>query len=232
MTGAKQFATSARRSGPEAAVPSCPGWTVNALERHQLRVYRWATSVITGEDRDESPLPEPADLPDALVDGADRVRAALKAAPATLDVETFLPGSSPRLFWARRMAHETAIHRVDAELAAGYGVTPAADDFATDGIDELLLGFVPTRLSDITVDKPFTITIEPLDVNAGWTVAAGQAGATAYAGASDDSELTVFGAVSALYLWLWNRSGDDEVSLSGQMTLADVWHHRFVVKAR
>ena len=45
--------------------------------------------------------------------------AALAAAPDDLECWTFLPAPSPRAMWARRQAHETAIHRVDAELAAG-----------------------------------------------------------------------------------------------------------------
>ena len=43
----------------------------------------------------------------------------LRSAPADLDCFTFLPAESARHFWARRQAHETAIHRVDAENAAG-----------------------------------------------------------------------------------------------------------------
>src|SRR6266700_2763359 len=37
-----------------------------------------------------------------------------------------------------RMAQETVIHRIDAELAAGLPVTPVPDDLAADGVDEVL----------------------------------------------------------------------------------------------
>ena len=40
-------------------------------------------------------------------------------------------------FWFRRMAHETVIHRVDAELAAGLPTAHVPDDLAIDGIDEV-----------------------------------------------------------------------------------------------
>ena len=36
-------------------------------------------------------------------------------------------------FWIRRMAQETVIHRIDAELAAGLPVTPVPGDLAADG---------------------------------------------------------------------------------------------------
>ena len=44
--------------------------------------------------------------------------------PTTCECWTFLPAPSPRAMWARRQAHETAIHRVDAQLAAGLPVSP------------------------------------------------------------------------------------------------------------
>jgi MDMPI C-terminal domain len=76
------------------------------------------------------------------------------------------------------------------------------------------------------------MTVEPLDVNAGWTVVAGTAGVAVSATSSDDSDLTVFGTAGVLYLWLWNRAADDDVSFSGRLELADVWRERFVVNAR
>ena len=46
-------------------------------------------------------------------------------------------GSRPASFWARRMAHETAVHRADAEITVGR--QPEIDaDIAVDGIDEWL----------------------------------------------------------------------------------------------
>src|SRR4029450_13488361 len=51
---------------------------------------------------------------------------ALSAADPALDCWTFLPAPSPLGFWARRQAHETAIHRVDAQGPAGGGTGAAA----------------------------------------------------------------------------------------------------------
>jgi hypothetical protein len=50
--------------------------------------------------------------------------------------------------------------------------------------------------------------------------------------ARDDSELTVFGTASDLYRWAWNRAGDDDVSLRGDVALSDVWRSFCVVGAR
>ncbi len=51
-------------------------------------------------------------------------------------------------FWIRRMAQETVIHRIDAELGAHEQVAPVADDLAADGIDELLRVFVGYGVSE------------------------------------------------------------------------------------
>src|SRR5262249_28427268 len=45
-------------------------------------------------------------------------------------------------FWIRRMAQETVIHRLDAELALHTDPAPIPDDLALDGIDEVLHLFV------------------------------------------------------------------------------------------
>src|SRR4029450_10613853 len=45
-------------------------------------------------------------------------------------------------FWIRRMAQETVIHRIDAELGTGQPIAPVPADLALDGIDELLKVFV------------------------------------------------------------------------------------------
>ena len=46
----------------------------------------------------------------------------------------------PLAFWAPRQAHETAIHRADAESAAAL-LPECLADFAADGLDELIMGF-------------------------------------------------------------------------------------------
>ena len=63
--------------------------------------------------------PPDAELAAGSRQGCAALADALAAAPADLECWTFLRAPSPLAMWARRQAHETAIHRVDAELAAG-----------------------------------------------------------------------------------------------------------------
>src|SRR5205085_4835630 len=51
-------------------------------------------------------------------------------------------------FWIRRMAQETVIHRIDAELGTGQQVAPIPADLAVDGIDELLKIFVAYSVAE------------------------------------------------------------------------------------
>ncbi len=131
----------ASAAGLEAPVPSCPDWVVADLLEHIGRVHRWAAANTT-RDPDagfwssrEFEAPEAAARTEWVRDGATELLAALDHDPET-PCWTFLP--PPVLaFWQRRQAHETAMHRVDAQLAAG-SVEPIAPELAADGIDELL----------------------------------------------------------------------------------------------
>ena len=77
-----------------------------------------------------------------FADSHERSWRRLASAPADLETWTFL--EAPTLtFWARRQAHETAIHRVDAESLWGCHRFPSG--FAVDGIDELLPLREPAR---------------------------------------------------------------------------------------
>jgi uncharacterized protein (TIGR03083 family) len=222
---------SARFAGMAAAVPSCSDWTVGDLLRHATHVHHWAAHILDGGDPHRFEMvPARNDAVSALFDdGLRQLVAKLRNAPADLDVWTFLVAESPVAFWARRQAHETSVHCIDAELAADAGVAEVAADFAADGLDELILGFAPGRFLRKDLTAVSTITLEPLDVNQGWTLTIGPDAVTAVPEAQDGSDLTVLGNASDLYRWAWNRLGDDEVSLVGDVTLADVWRRNFRV---
>ena len=170
------LATAAGRAGPDARVPSCPEWVVRDLVRHVGGVHRWATSIVStprlelwGVDLDEvvGIWPDDRELVDWFRSGHRDLVAALRRAPADLQCWTFLAAPSPLLMWARRQAHETAIHRVDAELAAG-GSTPIDATFAADGVDEMLSCFI-TRKS-LHADPPRSLRVTATDTGDRWDV--------------------------------------------------------------
>jgi len=127
---------------PDRAVPTCPGWDLRRLARHVGGVHRWATAVVrTGEPVDPGSLPrdaprDAAGLATWLREGAEVFCAAAGDGP--LDRPCWAWGPDRRVrFWARRLAHETLVHRLDAELAAGASPAVVEPAVAVDAIDEL-----------------------------------------------------------------------------------------------
>jgi uncharacterized protein (TIGR03083 family) len=229
----------------DTPVPSCPGWRVRDLLAHLGFVHRWATGYVAGG------LTEPADEPDEpellrlapgdetlagwFREGHAALVAALSAARPDLRCWTFLPAPSPLAFWARRQAHETAIHRIDAQLAAGQTPEPVPAGLAADGIDELLTGFGgrnPRALSD----SPATLAVRTTgDPAAAWTVTMGQEGS----GVSRElvrptatgRHCEVSGPAAALYLLLWNRDPvAGGIAISGAADVLTTWRDRLRVR--
>jgi uncharacterized protein (TIGR03083 family) len=126
-------------------VPTCPDWTLRQLATHVGRAHRWAAQIASTRSAEFIPFRQVPDgrFPDDpgkhapwLRAGAARLIDAVQEAGSD-PVWAFGTQRRPARFWARRMAHETAVHRADAELAAGREPVIAAD-LAADGIDEWL----------------------------------------------------------------------------------------------
>lgn len=125
-------------------VPTCPGWTLRQLAEHVGRVHRWAAAIIsrrltTAPDFDTSSLAAPA-TPDELVTwlrgGAGELAEAIRSVGPQTRIWSWSDDQSAG-FWCRRMTHETAVHRADAELALGREFVLDAD-LAADAISEWL----------------------------------------------------------------------------------------------
>jgi uncharacterized protein (TIGR03083 family) len=125
-------------------VPTCPGWTFRQLAIHLGRGHRWAAQIVATRatapvamrEVADGKLPEdPARHASWLNAGADQVIEAVAAAGG--DLVWTMTGMRPASFWARRRAHEAAVHMADARLAAGRDVD-LPPDLAADGVDEWL----------------------------------------------------------------------------------------------
>jgi uncharacterized protein (TIGR03083 family) len=223
------LADAAARAGLDAPVPTCPGWTVRDLLRHTGGVHDWARSFVVGDpaaerDPPEAALRQPDGDPVAWYrDRVSDLVAALRAAPADLEVWSFLVAPSPLAFWARRQAHEAAVHRADADAAAG-GVDPGAfpAGFAADGVDELLVGFM-SRRGRLRSPDPYALAVRAEDAAAQWVVEVGPDGASARRGAGA-AGATLRASAAELYLFLWNRV--DAVPVDGDPALAARWREQ------
>lgn len=232
-TEGQLLAAAAERAGTGAKVPTCPGWAVRDLVLHTGAVHRWATAYVA--ERHTSPSPF-GDLPDldgsALLtwfrEGHRTLVDTLASAPPDVECWSFLPAPSPLAFWARRQAHETAVHRVDAESALGVAPTPLAPDFAADGIDELLRGFHARAKSRVRTDEPRTLRVRATDRdNAVWTVRLSSEPPAAERTTGPEADCEVTGPAAALYLALWNRQPFPAVT--GDPALAALWEEKSAV---
>ncbi len=223
------MSSAAAAAHPEATVPTCPEWQARDLIRHTGAVHRWATGVVAQArtepwdvslDEVAGEWPRDEELAAWLGEGCDALEAALRDAPEDLECWTFLRAPSPRAMWARRQAHETAIHRVDTELAAGTLITPFESAFAADGVDELLMCFAPRRRTGHASETPTTLAVActDADTDASWLLRIGPEGIAATPGepGSDaGADCAVRGAACELYLAMWNRGGPDRLHVTG-----------------
>ncbi|WP_059006899.1 maleylpyruvate isomerase family mycothiol-dependent enzyme [Streptomyces specialis] len=226
----------AERAGWEAPVPTCPGWRVRDLVAHQGHVHRWATRHVTERLTGRAPLGDEA-VPDGepagwFREGHRALLGALRRAPEDLECWAFLRGSAtPRHFWARRQTHETAIHRVDAELAAGLPLSPFAPGVAVDGVDELLAGFHTRPRSRVRSDRPRTLAVRVSDVpGASWSVLITGDPPRVSRPASGPAECEISGAAADLYPALWNRlPWEGTVTVAGDAAVAGLWRENAAV---
>jgi uncharacterized protein (TIGR03083 family) len=220
-------------AGLDAPVPTCPEWSTSDLVAHQAMVHRWAAANVRGDDPDAVPtetdiLKTATDLVGFYHEGLTALVDALRTAPPDIEARTFLNDAPPpREFWARRQAHETTIHMVDA-LAASLGRVPAAEEagiataVAVDGIDELLRGFMTRGRSKLYDGSDFTIAVTPTDSERSWVVNVAER-LTVEPGdrPADTADATIEGSARQLYLALWNRG--NEARAIGRADVLERW---------
>ena len=226
----------AQRAGVDLPVPPCPGWRVRDVLLHLGGVHRWAAAhVTTGRSRPFTPAEsEQFFVPvgdDTLIDwyrsGHRALTDVLAGADPAVDCWSFLPAPSPLAFWARRQAHETAVHRADVESAIGS--TPAwAPAFAVDGTEELLRAFFARRPERITCEPPTAIALSATDAEAAWTIHMDADGLRVTDGA-EPATLTLSGTATDVYLLLWNRIGLDRFTVEGDPDALTTWRDKAAV---
>jgi uncharacterized protein (TIGR03083 family) len=202
----------------QAAVPTCPGWSVADLTRHVGEVYLHKIKAMQeGAEPEQWPPEDLADEePLALL---ERAYAELRHEFATRQSSDaagswYTPDQTVG-FWIRRMAQETVIHRIDAEMGTGQPIQAVPRDLAVDGIDELLKVFVEygvktwgkyfTEILSASAGHTFSLKTE----GAAWRVRTGPGLFAVDDGGDKQAEVSVSGEPTALLRWVWNREGPD-----------------------
>jgi uncharacterized protein (TIGR03083 family) len=215
-TEAAALAVAADLSPPDRPVPACPGMTVADLVEHVGVVHRTVTRWVALGRRPSgwTPSPNGSDVVDWYRIGAASLLAVLDPTRAGQPAATWCPWDRTLGFWLRRMAHETAVHRVDAQAAAGLSA-PLDAALATDGIDEILTLWLACHLPPAahTSGRAVTLRVPGRE----WTVALHPGIVDFCPDADPDAVIT--GSASAVDLWLWGRAPETDLSIDGDMSV-------------
>lgn len=217
---ADRLATAARGHLTDQ-VPSCPGWSVDDLVEHVGVVYLHKVEC-TRQQRQPEPWPPPPEDGDRLqwFEAATKQMLSLFAdsGPDAPSYTWHEPDQTVG-FWYRRMAQETAVHRVDAELAVGPA-GPVDEDLALDGVDELLDVFFAGDWSDIP-QPDLVARVGLRAASRSWLLVLDPAEVRIEAANGDGADAMVSGSPSDLLLWLWGRLPTDRVHIDGDVAAVD-----------
>jgi uncharacterized protein (TIGR03083 family) len=213
----------------DAAVPPCPGWTVADAVRHTAEVYRHKIACMAlgrapkeGEYQEE---PAPGeDLIDWFRAGHRDLLTELRTRGPDGPSYTWFAPDQTVGFWYRRMAQETAVHRVDVESAFDE-ITPVDDELAVDGIDEVLTRF----LTQDWAEDPHTAAAgRSVQVRTGdhaWHVTL-QPDRVEVTGELGPFDALVSGEPSELLLYLWGRRPLSAVTAEGDREVLAAFRQR------
>jgi uncharacterized protein (TIGR03083 family) len=242
------FETAARAAvgaQPAPAVPSCPGWRVTDLVLHLGTVHRLLVRVI-GERLQEPPptgdlawlevpggsagwlppagAPAGAALPAALADWFAAGAASLRALFLTVGPdEPVWSWWTDRTvgFWQRMQAIEAAVHRWDAQAAAGVA-GPVDAALAADAVSQTFEVMVPGRRARTQAPpgQGERFGFRRTDGAGYWAVRFDAAGLVPHDGPCD---VELSGAASDLMLFLWHRAdaGTGSLVVRGDAALPD-----------
>lgn len=215
-------------------VPTCPGWTLTDLLVHLSGVSRHAVESMRSAVEPPWPLTLDTGDPRALLrDESAVLLAELNQRGPYEARHTWWPDDQTSGFWFRHLAHEYAVHRVDAEIAAGRQVTPVDDDLALDGVDE----FLTVMLGGPWWEEPGQETAAPVDARAALRTGTGawladvRAGAVDVVRAEGDADVVVSGPPHDLFLWLWGRAPASSLVVVGRTDLVGALERRFAEAA-
>jgi len=237
----RRLAESAAAAGPDAAVPTTPGWTVTDLVAHLGQTQHWVAEIIERRITDPTQLPtEMAALPadprewQAWLSASAR-RVTNACSDDALDAPVFnaaADGRSGTRFWMSTMLNETVVHGFDAANAAGRPADVDADIAAALISNHLAMLTSPTwemqrpESAHAIRGTGQTLQWQATDTGA-WFVERRPDGATWQPG-TRPADVTVTGPARSLLLTLTRRlpltdRDATTISVDGDADLAQHW---------
>ena len=234
---ADAFVLAAQR-GLDVPVPSCPDWSVRDLVVHLGNVYGFWTAIVRDRLKDEDEVrqminrlsgerdsrandpsfAQPAALFDWFGRRAEELRTTLGEVHPDEPIWTWFPPQQYAEFVPRRMAHETAVHRWDAQLAHDC-TEPIDAELARDGIDEMLDVHLPGLVAESpTRGQGESYHFHRTDGDGEWLVRFGPEGEVV-SREHARADVAVRGTSSDLLLFLWNRIPAVQLEVLGDASL-------------
>jgi uncharacterized protein (TIGR03083 family) len=222
---APALAAAARAAGLDAAVPPCPDWDVEKLVRHIGRVQTSCGAVVRARGKVDfeglPAMPKGDGCIDAFEERAAELIAALEALPEDEPIWNWF-GIDPPIpgFYHRRMAQELAVHRWDAQAAAG-APAPIDTALAADGIDEVLAGFLAFDAE--SGDLGGSLHLHATDTESEWVIRNDEGGRLVATQGHEKADAAARGTASDLLLFLWNRVPASALDVVGDAAVANRW---------
>ncbi|MGX1884653.1 maleylpyruvate isomerase family mycothiol-dependent enzyme [Streptomyces sp. NPDC055287] len=226
-----------------AKVPTCPDWTLGHLARHVGGAHRWVETIVRTKASGDVPEDrvrgftgpgdaEPAALDTWLAEGAQKAADTLRAAGPDAQVWSW-SADHRAAFWARRMTHETVVHRADAAIAAKIAFE-VAPEVAADAIDEWLeiVAWTQSTGTDAEANElrgaGRSLHLHATDVpDAEWLIEFGADGFT-WRRAHEKATVALRGPLADVLLAFYRRlpTDSDRVEVLGDAALLDFWLER------
>ncbi len=221
-------------------IPHCPAWDAAQLVGHMGSILAWmATIVTTGQrvarrDREVAPT-DRDELVGWYSHHLDRTLHLLAATDPETATWTFSSRGDQRVsWWRRRLAVELAIHRWDAQHAAGLDggppPVPLDGDVAAAGIEEFLIEFLPGLLATERSDTADTVNglagtlhLHATDGDSEWWIDLDARGDAVAVAGHAKADTAIRGSRSDLLLWLTNRAPSHGLEILGRPDLAAAW---------
>ena len=231
---AARFASSLSDADLGATVVTCPDWTVRDLVSHVGGLHRWsselvANGIVAETWRSSLPLDYPDDTASRAAWREWLTTGAADACRTFADAEPAAPvwawgADQHARFWPRRMLFETAIHRLDLDLAVGRQVDLPVG-VAVEGIDEHLenLPFVARWNGEVGRLRGAgeTLGFAATDADASWRVRLGADGWWWDRASEGVDVLAEAGAVDLLLLLVGRPASD--LAVRGDRAALDRW---------
>jgi len=230
------FLANAAEADMSVPVPSCPNWTVLDLVRHLGGAYRYAqghvprgvTTKPDAEFRDKlvnQDLPSAADAVDWLREQLAGVHAMLGSLDQHMPAWNWAPQAKVVAFWTRRMAHETAVHRWDIQMALHGLAEPIEQRLAADGVAEVLDTWLPAGRRKGPTNRYGVVHLAATDVGQEWFLRLRGEGfalldtGTILDDTDPNEQVAAAGTASDLQLALMGRVGFDVLDVAGDESL-------------